>query len=121
MAIFFAIVGSQVVYSKQTAPLMIGFVLGLSAMMAQLFFVLTCWFLALGVQAGENGYDTESADKAMGAFCFFNMIIYAVFAIILAVHRGTINTTSRTTTLRYKNSSDYDPTINEDYGEEEQV
>lgn len=34
--------------------------------------------------------EAADADKAMGAFSFINMIMYAVFAIILAVHRGTM-------------------------------
>ena len=29
------------------------------------------------------------ADNAMGSFCLFNFIMYAVFAIIVSVHRDT--------------------------------
>ncbi len=65
------------------------------------------------------GIATAPTDNAMGAFSFINMVIYAVFAIILTVHRNTVSMNA-VPLSQYKNSSDYDPTINEDY-EEEQV
>ena len=64
---------------------------------------------------------TAQTDKAMGAFCFLNMIIYFVFACILSCHRATVTAPASSSQTRYKNSSDYDPTINEDYADEEQV
>ena len=60
----------------------------------------------------------------MGAFCFINMIIYAVFSIILSVHRASVTMTARPISALYKGSSsgaEYDPTINEDYDNDEQV
>ncbi len=57
LQLFFAFVGSKVIFSSQPSPpLMVGFLLGLAAMAAQLFFMLTCWYLALGVQAAQNGW-----------------------------------------------------------------
>lgn len=32
---------------------------------------------------------SAQADNAMGSFCLFNFIMYAVFAIIVSVHRDT--------------------------------
>ena len=56
LVIFFLASGYQVVYAPQSSALMVGFVLGLASMMAQLFFMLTVYFLALGVQATTLGY-----------------------------------------------------------------
>ena len=120
LVILFLYTGSQVVYALQSPPLLVGFLLGFAAMMTQLSFMLSVWFLALGVQATTMDYGTAKVDKAMGAFLFLNMIIYFVFACIVSCHRSAITAADRPLTARYKNSSDYDPTITEDY-EDEQV
>lgn len=57
----------------------------------------------------------------MGAFSFINMVIYAVFAIILGVHRNTLTTVGAVTVAgaengynNYPSTKNYDPTIDED-------
>lgn len=65
---------------------------------------------------------SADADKAMGAFSFINMVLYAIFAVILGVHRNTLTTGGAVTVVtgagygynNYPSTKNYDPTIDED-------
>lgn len=35
--------------------------------------------------------DSEQADDAMGSICFFNLIVYGVWTIILVTHRTSLS------------------------------
>ena len=72
------------------SELMIGFLIGVSAMMSQMFFFLMCVFFGYGTTAASRGYKTESPDKAMGSFCFFNFILYALWANLLINKRSDL-------------------------------
>lgn len=64
-------------------------------MLAELFFVLAVIFFGIGVEASNNNIGTAPADKAYGAFALINTIIYAVWAIILSVHRQAVISTTQ--------------------------
>lgn len=87
--VFFVVVGSREVFRGHATQLAAGFLMGTSAMLSELFFVLMCVFFTYGQVAANAGVDSAQADKAMGSFCLFNFIMYAVFAIIVSVHRDT--------------------------------
>lgn len=57
VVIAYAIIGSISVYSSNGADLFtIGNLIGMGAMLAQLYFVLMWVYFILGQRAGENGY-----------------------------------------------------------------
>ena len=72
------------------SELMIGFLIGMSGMMSQMFFFLACVFFGYGTSAASKGYKTENADKAMGSFCFFNFILYALWTNLLINKRAEL-------------------------------
>jgi len=82
--------GGKVVLAQSSPPLLVGFLLGVAGMLAQLFLVLMAVFFTLSTEANTQGYGTAPADTAFGVFSLLNMIIYIVWAIILGVHRQTI-------------------------------
>ena len=72
------------------SELMIGFLIGVSGMMSQMFFFLTCVFLGYGTSAASKEFDTENPDKAMGSFCFFNFILYGLWTNLLINKRSDL-------------------------------
>jgi heme A synthase len=88
LVIAYAIIGSVTVYSANgTDYFTIGNLIGMGAMLAQLFFVLMWVYYILGQGAAEQGLVSEGADNAMGSICFFNFLIYSVWTIIMVHHR----------------------------------
>jgi hypothetical protein len=55
LQIFFVVVGSREVFKGSTTPLMAGFLMGTSAMLSELFFVLMCVFFTYGTVAASAG------------------------------------------------------------------
>ena len=51
LVIAFTAVGGQVVFAGKSSELLVGFLIGVSAMMTELFFVLMVFFFTLGEQA----------------------------------------------------------------------
>lgn len=90
LTILLTIHGRKVAYAGEASPLSVGFLIGMSAMLCQLYFVLMCVFFVLAAEANHLKLDTAEADNAFGAFSFLNMIIYFVWTIILVVHRSSI-------------------------------
>lgn len=116
LVIGFTIIGGQIVFGGKSSELMVGFMIGVAFMLAELFFVLMVAFFILGAEATHNGYSklialltitsgfyyhllppsgSDDADKAYAAFSMFNMIIYLVWGIILTVHRRTVMVTQQ--------------------------
>lgn len=56
MAIIFAGLGGYVVLSGKSSELLVGFLIGVASMMAELFFVLMAFFFTLGEIATTNNY-----------------------------------------------------------------
>lgn len=90
LVIIFTGLGAKVVFGGKSSALMVGFMMGVAAMLTELFFVLMVVFFVLGTNADTNGYSTADSDQAYAAFSLLNMIIYFVWAIILTVHRQTV-------------------------------
>jgi len=90
LVIMFTGLGAKIVFGGRSSALLVGFLLGAAAMLTELFFVLMVMFFVLGQNANTNGYATAPSDTAYAAFSLLNMVIYFVWAIILAVHRNTI-------------------------------
>jgi hypothetical protein len=82
--------GASIVFGGKASELLVGFLIGVAAMLAELFFVLMVIFFVIGENAVNNGQKAGPADKAYAAFSLINMIIYFVWAIILVVHRRTV-------------------------------
>ncbi len=90
MVIAFTIHGAQIVFGAQSTEIGVGYMIGVAAMMVQLFFVLMCVFFVLATEANKMGYISYQSDAAFGSFCLLNMIIYLIWAIILSVHRRAV-------------------------------
>lgn len=116
LVVAYAIVGSVGVYSAKGVDLFtIGTMIGMGVMLAQLFFVLMWVYYIHGQEAAQNGYVSEGADNAMGSICFFNLIVYTVWSIILIVHRaelgvsgGSINSAQRSDANAHIDGEDYE-------------
>lgn len=124
LVLIFLGLGAHVVFVGNASPVQVGFLVGCAAMLCQLFFVLMCMFFVLGTEATNNGYgtsvrlhapcsevhasnpDTAIADKAYGAFSFFSMIIYFVWAIILHVHKDSVVSSTPPEQIQYEGSSE---------------
>ena len=123
MVVAFTIHGAQIVFGGQSTEIGVGYMIGVSAMMCQLFFVLMCAFFVLATDAQKNGYISYQSDAAFGSFCLLNMIIYLIWAIILSVHRRAVISPS-TSTVSEPQPYEQDPNdgnvVNPDgYGEDE--
>mmetsp|Transcript_12800 Transcript_12800/g.11612 ORF Transcript_12800/g.11612 Transcript_12800/m.11612 type:complete len:202 (+) Transcript_12800:95-700(+) len=90
LVIAFGLLGARIVFGGKAPELLIGFLIGVASMLAQLFFVLAVIFFGIGTEAALNGHKTAPSDKAYGAFGLVNTIIYAVWAIILSVNRKAV-------------------------------
>ena len=60
LAIIFLYVGGQVVFKGQNSPLQVGFLIGVAAMLCQLFFLLMCVFFVFGAEARKKGYGMKN-------------------------------------------------------------
>jgi hypothetical protein len=56
LCILFMIHGAQIVFGSVSSELGVGFMIGVAAMMTQLFFVLMCVFFVLATEAKSAGY-----------------------------------------------------------------
>ena len=56
LCILFTIHGAQIVFGGISSELGVGFMIGVAAMMTQLFFVLMCVFFVLSTEAKTAGY-----------------------------------------------------------------
>jgi len=90
LVILFVFLGYKIIRGGKSHPLLVGFMIGVALMLAQLCFVLMCMFFTFGTEATNNGWSTAPSDKAYGVFSLFNMIIYFVWGIILIVHRNMV-------------------------------
>jgi len=97
LVLIFAYLGGIIVFRGKTSELMVGFLIGVAATLSELFFVLAVIFFGIGVEASNNGWNTAPSDKAYGAFALINTIIYAVWAIILSVHRRAVTISAQPT------------------------
>ena len=61
LQVFFVINGTREVFKGHTTPLSAGFLMGTSAMLAELFFVLMCVFFTYGQVALNAGGGTLTA------------------------------------------------------------
>ena len=119
----------SIVFQNKSSELVVGCMMGMAYMLAQLFFVLMVVFFIFGMEAEVNNKSTScaaatfvlfqnphdsppltlpqnpnpsppaishlstaaaSSDKAFGAFCFFNMMAYFAWAMLLTVHRDLV-------------------------------
>ena len=80
----------SIVFHTKSSELMVGAMMGMSIMLAQLFFVLMVVFFIFGGEADVNNPDVAPSDKAYGAFSFFNMMAYFAWAILLTIHRKSV-------------------------------
>lgn len=71
LCILFMIHGAQIVFGSVSSELGVGFMIGVAAMMTQLFFVLMCVFFVLATEAKTAGYGKEE-----------------MFFLLVAVFRG---------------------------------
>lgn len=90
LTLIFGYIGFKIVFGGKNMELLVGFMIGVASMLAQLFFMLAVIFFALGVEAANQSLVTADADKAYGTFSLLISIIYAVWAIILTVHRQAV-------------------------------
>ena len=56
LCMLFTIHGAQIVFGGVSSELGVGFMIGVAAMMTQLFFVLMCVFFVLSTEAKKAGY-----------------------------------------------------------------
>jgi len=126
LVVGFTGLGATIVFGGKATELLVGFLIGVAAMLAELFFVLMVMFFILGTNAANNNQKAGPADKAFAAFSLLNMIIYFVWAIILVVHRRTVMISRQeleASTAKefsaYDGSGDiYNPTIGAAQGED---
>jgi uncharacterized membrane protein len=90
LVVSFVTLGGTIVFGGKASELLIGFQIGVAAMLTELFFVLMVIFFILGEKAKLNGKKEAPSDQAYAAFSLINMIIYFVWTIILIVHRRTV-------------------------------
>jgi hypothetical protein len=56
LVILFTAVGGQIVFGGKSSELLVGFMIGVAFMLAELFFVLMVAFFILGSEATHNAY-----------------------------------------------------------------
>lgn len=80
MAIAFAILGCYVVVvNGRSTPLLIGFLIGVSAMMSELFFVLMAIFFTLGEIATTNHYsESDCSNNSLCLTLFYGQVQHQV-------------------------------------------
>ena len=76
------------VFRKYQTPGAVGFLLGVIAMMCQMFFMLFVVFLSF---AGSDKYGAgQRTDRAYAAFAFLLMVCYGVMAFVIAKYRADL-------------------------------
>ena len=80
----------SILFHSKASELMVGALLGISIMLAQLFFVLMVVFFIFGSEADVNNPTVGPSDRAYGAFCFFNMLAYFAWSILLTMNRKSV-------------------------------
>ena len=88
--ILFTFLGGRVVLRGRSHPIIVGFMIGFTFMLAELLFVIMCIFFGLGSEAVKNGWATAPSDNAQGSFCMFNMILYLIWGTLLITNRKSI-------------------------------
>ena len=58
LVLMFTVHGYQIVFGAQSTEIGVGYMIGVAAMMTQLFFVLMCVFFVLSTDAKNAGYGT---------------------------------------------------------------
>ena len=80
----------SIVFHNKSNELMVGLMIGMAYMLAQLFFVLMIVFFIFGTEAEINNAGVAPSDKAYGTFALFNMFAYFAWAILLTAHRKSL-------------------------------
>ena len=86
----FCRVSYSVVFHSKSSEILVGAMMGISIMLAQLFFVLMVVFFIFGSEADVNNPTVAPSDNAYGAFSFFNMLAYFAWSILLTMHRHSV-------------------------------
>lgn len=60
LVIFFTALGAKIVFGGKSSALMVGFMMGVAAMLTELFFVLMVIFFVLGQNADTNNFSKYS-------------------------------------------------------------
>jgi hypothetical protein len=81
-------VGGTMVFRKYQTEAAVGFLLGCTGMMAQLFFVMFAVFVGLGSNAASD--TQKDVEKTFAAFAFFLMIAYFLVTVFLFMYRGDL-------------------------------
>jgi hypothetical protein len=56
LVIVFTVLGAMIVFNGKCSELLVGFMIGVAAMLTELFFVLMVIFFVLGTNGDSNGY-----------------------------------------------------------------
>eukprot|EP00602_Paraphysomonas_sp_CaronLab_P010442 CAMPEP_0185024468 /NCGR_PEP_ID=MMETSP1103-20130426/7559_1 /TAXON_ID=36769 /ORGANISM="Paraphysomonas bandaiensis, Strain Caron Lab Isolate" /LENGTH=221 /DNA_ID=CAMNT_0027557447 /DNA_START=83 /DNA_END=748 /DNA_ORIENTATION=- len=81
---------AKVVFYGNASPHTVGMLIGSSAMLAQLFFVLMIVFFVFSEHASTHGHDVKDTDKAMGSFALFSLIVMGLWSFSLYTFRDTL-------------------------------
>ena len=90
LVVMIVFLGGRIVLRGRSHPILVGFMIGLSFMLAELMFVIMCIFFGLGTEAAKNKWTTAPTDNAMGSFSMFNMILYIIWGTLLVMHRQSL-------------------------------
>ena len=105
-------VGGTLVFRRYQTEAAIGFLIGVTFMMAQLFFILFCMFVSFGHttepnETAEQSDNANGADEAYAAFAFFLFLDYAIVSLSIFVFRSdllpAVDTTLTTVAQPQKN------------------
>ena len=88
-------VGGTLVFRRYQTEAAIGFLVGITAMMAQMFFVLFCLFVSYGHTTEPNETKDQSdnanaADEAYAAFAFLLFLDYAIVSASIMIFRSDL-------------------------------
>eukprot|EP00602_Paraphysomonas_sp_CaronLab_P002912 CAMPEP_0185029912 /NCGR_PEP_ID=MMETSP1103-20130426/16557_1 /TAXON_ID=36769 /ORGANISM="Paraphysomonas bandaiensis, Strain Caron Lab Isolate" /LENGTH=144 /DNA_ID=CAMNT_0027564839 /DNA_START=198 /DNA_END=632 /DNA_ORIENTATION=+ len=81
---------AKVVFHGNATPHTVGLLIGASAMLAQLFFVLMIVFFVFSEHASSKGHDVKDTDKAMGSFALFSLLVMSMWSFSLYSFRDTL-------------------------------
>lgn len=90
LVIMVVFLGGRIVLRGRSHPIVVGFMIGLSFMLAELMFVIMCIFFGLGAEAAKNKWTTAPSDNAMGSFSMFNMMLYIIWGVLLVMYRQSL-------------------------------
>jgi hypothetical protein len=60
LTVGFTFASSRIVFNQKSTELLVGFMIGMAFMLAELFFVLMCVFFILGSEADTNNYSEST-------------------------------------------------------------